>query len=120
MKWLKSKRVNAFTGTPYAGNPGWVILGADSQEDDNKLIRLARELNPLSDTTFVFPYKGDADLHLRFFSQSEEIRFSGHGTIAAYIALEDEDFLKFSEGVTCIKQKTKAGIQPIELRIQEG
>jgi len=119
MKWLKTKRISAFTRVPYAGNPAWVILGADPREDERKLVKLAKELNPLSDTTYVFPYDGDADIHMRFFSQSAEIRFSGHGTIAAYIALEDENLIKITEPVTCIKQKTKAGIHPIELRVQD-
>lgn len=118
MTWLNTKRISVFTQVPYAGNPAWIILGADAQTEEGKLIKLARELNPLSDTTFVFPGRDDADTHLRFFSQSEEIRFSGHGTIAAYIALENEGALKLTEPITTLRQRTQAGIQPIELRVE--
>ncbi|MCK4453142.1 PhzF family phenazine biosynthesis protein, partial [candidate division WOR-3 bacterium] len=51
--------------------------------------------------------------------QSEEINFSGHGTIAAYHALEHEDLIKFTEPITLVRQKTRTGIQHIELRIKD-
>lgn len=119
MHWLKTKRISTFTRVPYAGNPAWVIYGFDALEDDRKLLKLASELNPLSDTTFIFTDEGDADISLRFFSQSSEVKFSGHGTIAAYLAMENEDFIKLTEPMTLIKQKTKLGIQPIELRVKD-
>ncbi len=120
MKWLKAKRMSAFTGVHYAGNPAWVVLGAEELTDEKMQI-LARELNPLSDTAFlqILPCQ-DADLVLKFFSQGGEIGFSGHATIATYFALSGEDIFAFKEPITSIRQKTKSGIQYIELRVKEG
>lgn len=119
MHWLTTKRISIFTNIPYAGNPAWVIIGAESSVDERKLLKLASELNPLSDTTFVFPSRGEADIYLKFFSQSSEIKFSGHGTIAAYLALANENFIKLTEPTTLLKQKTGSGIQPVELRVKD-
>lgn len=120
MKWVTTKRISTFTDVPYAGNPAWVIIGVDASEDDKKLLKLTSELNPISDTVFVSPVVEDADLYLRFFSQCEEINFSGHGTIATYFALEGENVLQFSEPITLLKQKTKSGVQTLELRVKDG
>lgn len=119
MTWLNTKRLSAFTRAPYAGNPAWVVIGLESTDETKKLLKLARELNPLSDTTFVFPGDKDSDLKLRFFSPSSEIRFSGHGTIAAYFALEGSDLIKFTEPISMIRQKTKTGLQNVEVRIRD-
>jgi len=120
MEWLTTKRISTFTNKAYAGNPAWVVIGADKSEDDKKLVKLASELNPVSDTVFVFPEKKDADLSLRFFSQLEEIGFSGHGTIAAYLGAEGEGMLELTEPISLIRQRTKSGIQHIELRIKDN
>ncbi|MEO0143123.1 MAG: PhzF family phenazine biosynthesis isomerase [candidate division WOR-3 bacterium] len=117
MSWVKTKRLCSFTNVPYAGNPAWVIIGVNPNESAEKLMKLASELNPLTDTTFVFPGEKEADISLRFFSKSAEVKFSGHGTIATYFALEDENFIKFSEPTTLIRQKTKSGIHTVELRV---
>jgi PhzF family phenazine biosynthesis protein len=119
MPWLNTKRLSTFTRAPYAGNPAWVVFGADMPDDDKKLLKLARELNPLSDTTFIFPGDNDADFLFRFFSPSSEIRFSGHGTVAAYFAMEDSGLIKFVEPITTIRQKTKTGLQNVEIRIRD-
>lgn len=121
MQWVTTKRVNTFTDRAYDGNPSWVVIGADRSEDEKKLIKLSSELNPVSDTVFVFPEEAeDADLFLRFFSKSEEIGFSGHGTIAAYLGAEDEGILELTEPITLIRQRTKSGIQHLELRIKNN
>jgi trans-2,3-dihydro-3-hydroxyanthranilate isomerase len=120
MKWITAKMVNTFTDQPFAGNPAWVAYGDDLTNDEQTLIHLANELNPVSDTAFVFPREGDADVFLRFFSKSEEIGFSGHGTIATYHALANESLLTISEPTTLIRQRTKTGTQHIELRVRDG
>lgn len=120
MRWYTAKRVSTFTSKPYGGNPAWAVLGVDRAEKENKLVQLASELNPVSDTVFVSQETGDADIGLRFFSKSEEINCSGHGTIAAFYALETEDYLKLTEPITLIRQKTKSGTQHIELRVKDN
>lgn len=119
MKWITAKMVNTFTDQPFGGNPAWVAYGNDLIDEERMLTHLATVLNPVSDTAFIFPQQGDADVFLRFFSKSEEIAFSGHGTIAAYHALANESMLTISEPTTLIRQKTKAGTQHIELRVRD-
>ncbi len=118
MKWLTTKMVSTFTDVAYGGNPAWVVTGVDANEEVSKLLRLASELNPVSDTVFVFPGDKECDLVLRFFSRSEEISFSGHGTIAAYYAIEDQNLVNFTQPMCMIRQKTKSGVQSIELRLK--
>ena len=118
MKWLKTKRVSTFTQKPYEGNPSWVVIGADRNEDPVALARLAREINPLTGTAFPFPPENDADIYLRFFSGSGEMSYSSECTLAAYLGLEDEGLISFTEPTTLIRQKTKAGIQHLELRVK--
>lgn len=110
--------VSTFTDVAYGGNPAWVVTGADADIDDAKLLKLASELNPVSDTVFVFPGDNECELMLRFFSGSEEINFSGHGTIAAYYAIEDQNLVYFTEPMCMVRQKTKSGVQSIELRLK--
>lgn len=120
MKWYAARRVSTFTTIPFGGNPAWVVLGVEANESENKLRQLASELNPVSDTVFVFRKSGDAEIGLRFFSKSEEINFSGHGTIAAFYGIEKEDYVTFKEPITLIRQKTRSGTQHIELRVKNG
>ncbi len=120
MNWIKAKRLCSFTAVPYTGNPAWVIIGMKPFSDERVMIKLARELNPVSDTTFVFPGDNESDIILRFFSSSDEINFSGHGAVAAYYAIENEDMIMLKEPMTILKQKTKSGIQAVELRVADG
>ncbi len=117
-KWIKAKRLSAFTSFAYGGNPAWIILGADGLSDDT-MRRLAHDLNPLSDTAFVLKEETkEADVFLRFFTGSGEINFSGHTAVATYFALSGENIVKMVEPVTMVRQRTKAGIQQVELRVQ--
>ncbi len=119
MEWIKAKRLCSFTTVPYTGNPAWVIIGMKPEYNEKKMMKLARELNPLSDTTFIFPGDKESDLVLRFFSGSEEIKFSGHGAVATYYAIEKEGIINLKEPTTILKQKTKSGIQAVELRVMD-
>jgi len=119
VSWLKTKRISTFSKKPYAGNPTWVVIGADISEDERRLARLASELNPISGAVFVFPGGENADVYLRFFSQSEEINFSGHCTIAAYVGIEGESLIELAEPTTIIRQKTKTAMQHLELRVKD-
>lgn len=119
MEWVKAKRLCSFTTVPYAGNPAWVITGVKPYYDEKMMMKIARELNPVSDTTFIFPGDSESDLILRFFSGLEEIKFSGHGAVAAYYAIEDEGLISLKEPTTILRQKTRTGIQAVELRVSE-
>jgi len=116
--WIKAKRFSAFTALPYGGNPAWVILGAEDLTD-KEILTLASDLNPNSDTAYVFSETTtEADIFLRFFNGRNEINFSSHAAIATYFALSGEGVLKLKEPETAIKQRTKTGINSVELRVE--
>ncbi len=119
-KWIKAKRLSAFTTVPYGGNPAWVIMGADDLSD-TEMRRLANDLNPVSDTAFVFSESTkEADIFLRFFTGSSEVNFSGHAAIATYFALGGEDVVLLKEPETTIRQRTKTGIQQVKVRVRNN
>ena len=78
--------VDAFTQTPFTGNPANVILGADGR-DDAALAAIAREF-PAAETAFVLAADAsDHDLRIRFFNARREMPFVGHATVAAHAVL---------------------------------
>jgi trans-2,3-dihydro-3-hydroxyanthranilate isomerase len=116
--WIKAKRFSAFTALPYGGNPAWVILGAEDLTD-KEIRTLALDLNPNTDIAYVFSEKTtEANIFLRFFNGKNEINFSSHAAIATYFALSGEGVLKLKEPETVIKQRTKTGINSVELRVE--
>ncbi|SDI30159.1 PhzF family phenazine biosynthesis protein [Paraburkholderia phenazinium] len=76
---------DAFTDTPLCGNPVAVFTDADGLSAQD-MQRIARELN-LSETTFVFPPKGDGDYHVRIFTPVNELPFAGHPTLGTAVVL---------------------------------
>jgi len=79
-------QLDAFTDTPFAGNPATVVLDADGAPD-HLLHAIAREF-PHAETAFVFSSVGtDHDVALRFFNARKEAPFVGHATIAAHAVL---------------------------------
>ncbi len=119
-KWVKAKRLSVFTSSPYGGNPAWVVMGAEGVSDED-LKRVAYDLNPISDTVFVLPESThEAEIFLRFFTGTGEINFSGHASIATYFASSGEDILQLKEPETTIRQRTKSGIQIVDLRVKEN
>jgi trans-2,3-dihydro-3-hydroxyanthranilate isomerase len=116
--WIKAKRYSAFTALPYGGNPAWVILGAEDLMED-EMQTIASDLSSNSDTAFVFTDSTtEANIYIRFFNGKNEVNFSSHAAIATYFALSGEGILKVKEPETTIKQRTKTGIHPVELRIE--
>jgi trans-2,3-dihydro-3-hydroxyanthranilate isomerase len=116
--WIKAKRFSAFTALPYGGNPAWVVMGAEDLTEP-EIQTIASDLNPNSDTAFVFSEStAEANIYLRFFNGKKELNFSSHAAIATYFALSGEGMLKLKEPETTIKQRTKAGINPVELRVE--
>jgi trans-2,3-dihydro-3-hydroxyanthranilate isomerase len=117
-KWIKAKKMSAFTSVAYGGNPAWVVISAEGLSDDEMKL-MASDLNPLSDTAFVLPEStSEADIYLRFFCGSGEVNFSGHAAIATYFALGGENVLRMVEPEFIVRQRTKAGIQFVELRVK--
>ena len=83
---MRIYHVDAFTQTPFTGNPANVILDADGC-DDARLAIMAREF-PGAETAFVLaPDAPDHDLRIRFFNSRREWPFIGHATVAAHAVL---------------------------------
>ncbi|XAH23115.1 PhzF family isomerase [Xylophilus sp. GW821-FHT01B05] len=100
--------VDAFTRTPYRGNPAGVVLNADGMSDA-EMQDLARELKH-SETAFVWRADApDHDLRIRYFTPTTEVPLCGHATIAAHFARATA--LQLDE--LTLRQKTGAGIQTI-------
>ena len=79
-------QVDAFTHTPFTGNPATVIVDADGI-DEAILQLIAREF-PHAEVAFVSAATGpDHDVRLRFFNARKEAPFVGHATIAAHRVL---------------------------------
>jgi PhzF family phenazine biosynthesis protein len=107
---IQIHQVDAFTRTPFTGNPAGVVLNADGL-DDIQMLAIARELNN-ADTAFILSADGtDHELRARFFTPRTEAGFVGHATVAAHYVLSRR------RGTTeRLRQKSKAGIVDIEIR----
>jgi len=104
--------VDAFTDTPFGGNPANVVLGSD-RLDDEILHKVAREMNA-RETVFV-SNSDVADFRFRYLTPKSEINFSGHATIAAFHALIREELVEAVRDVTMVSIETNAGILNIEI-----
>lgn len=116
--------VDAFTNTPFKGNPAAVCLldeneRQDAYLDDSWMQSLAKEFN-ISETTFLLPFRSTSNhieiqesngkpvprFHLRWFTPVREVDLCGHATLAS------AHFL-FSSGEVCgdvIEFDTKSGV----------
>lgn len=107
----KIYQIDSFSNKKFFGNPAGVVYKADGLAEVD-MQRIARELNN-SETAFIFSSDSkEYDVHVRFFTPLREVPICGYATIAAHyvIALENN----FKEK-TCIRQKTGAGILPVEI-----
>ena len=92
------------------GNPAGVITNADGLTSD-EMQKIARELNN-SETAFIFSSNNNEyDVHIRFFTPTNEVPICGHATIAAHYARAVENKLDTSR----IYHKTGAGILPVDI-----
>ncbi len=90
MRTVQVFQVDAFTDTPFTGNPAGVVLQAQ-QLDAAEMQAIARELNN-GDTAFVLPPAAEGeDLHVRFFTPRKEAPFVGHATLAVHAVLNSRD-----------------------------
>lgn len=119
-------QVDAFTETPYIGNPCAVFPEAPGLTDF-QMIQIAREMN-LSETAFLMN-SDRADLRARYFTPTGEIPLAGHPTIASTIALihlgritppsgeEEREFsLELEAGVITVAVKSGDGVPWVTMR----
>ncbi len=77
-------QIDAFTDTPFAGNPAAVCL-LDAPRDAAWMQAVAAEMN-LSETAFLVPRDGGR-FDLRWFTPAVEVDLCGHATLASAHAL---------------------------------
>jgi PhzF family phenazine biosynthesis protein len=83
---LRITQVDAFTDTPFAGNPAAVCL-LPAPRDEGWMQKVAREMN-LSETAFLVPQADGYALH--WFTPAVEVALCGHATLAsAHVLWED-------------------------------
>jgi len=95
--------VDAFTDTPFKGNPAGVCL-LQNEGDSLWMQHIAFEMN-LSETAFV--YRSGQNFSLRWFTPVTEVNLCGHATLAAAHVLWKSGEVKESE---TIRFETLSGI----------
>ncbi len=107
-------RLDVFTDDVLAGNPAWVVLGADVL-DDVSMQRVASELGGL-EAAFVLKSR-KADVRLRYFSGNVEEPISGHCTIGALWALAEQGAFGSSYGGKH-RAETPLGVLPFSVELR--
>lgn len=80
--------VDAFTDSPFGGNPAAVCLDADDISDEGRL-QIAQEMN-LSETAFIHAPGPRGVRRLRWFTPVAEVPLCGHATLAsAHVLLRE-------------------------------
>lgn len=103
-------QIDSFTKENFTGNPAGVITNADGLTTD-VMQKIARKLNN-SETAFIFSSNSsEYDVHIRFFTPTNEVPICGHATIAAHYARAIENKLQTSR----VYHKTGAGILPVDI-----
>lgn len=82
-------QIDAFTDSPFAGNPAAVTL-LDDWPDADRMQRIAAEMN-LSETAFLVPE--DEGFGLHWFTPETEVDLCGHATLAAAHFLWEQQHL---------------------------
>lgn len=110
--------VDAFTDTPFKGNPAAVYLLEEEElagTDDQWMQAVAKEFN-VSATAFITPAVGgvldslNRRFHLRYFIRAAEIELCGHATLASAHFLFESGLVKGE----MIEFYTKSGILTIK------
>lgn len=111
-------QVDAFTDSPFSGNPAGVVPDAKGLSDED-MQKIASEMN-LSETAFVFP-ETDDKFKVRFFTPECEVDLCGHATIAAFYTLAHKGYINgLDDGIKKVHQKTKAGKLAVDIYYSEG
>ncbi|MDP6924656.1 MAG: PhzF family phenazine biosynthesis protein [Candidatus Scalindua sp.] len=99
---LNLYQIDAFTDTPFKGNPA-AVIPLETWLPDNVMQSIAEE-NNLSETAFFVP-KGNG-FHLRWFTPKTEVDLCGHATLAAAYVL----FNILGYDQESIEFETKSGV----------
>lgn len=96
-------QVDAFTNTPFAGNPAAVCV-LPTPKSDRWMQNVAQEMN-LSETAFLL--QQDNGFSLRWFTPTVEVPLCGHATLASAHVLWSEGHLPSDE---VARFYTKSGV----------
>jgi PhzF family phenazine biosynthesis protein len=116
MKRITIKQVDAFTTTPFTGNPAGVVTDAEGLTA-REMKSIAREMN-VSETAYILPPTTlRADVRIRWFTPAVEVPLCGHATIGSFHALAEEGMLGMNKiGAYTFRLETKSGVLPVEVR----
>ena len=113
-------RMNAFTDTPFQGNPAGVVLDGDGLTDTQKQL-IAPQLNSISETVYLgSPNDPEADIRLQFYTSTCEVDLCGHATIAAMFALAHSGRIAGASGVREVRAETRVGVLHLTLEFVAG
>jgi PhzF family phenazine biosynthesis protein len=105
--------VDAFTATPFTGNPAAVCILTEFP-DDVRLQQVAAEMN-LPETAFLVD-SGNGNYKLRWFTPQEEVDLCGHATLAsAQVLWESGEAYSFD----LLRFHTKSGVLTAK-RLDDG
>jgi trans-2,3-dihydro-3-hydroxyanthranilate isomerase len=110
-------QIDAFTTTPYGGNPCAVVFDADDLSEA-AMQAIALEMN-LSETAFVMA-SDKADVRARYFTPASEIPLAGHPTIATIYALIAEGRLSIPDTPFTLQLELQAGVIPVEVSLSDS
>lgn len=101
---LRFSQIDAFTDTPFAGNPAAVCV-LTQPINDVRMQNIAREMN-LSETAFL-QRRPDGSYDLRWFTPTLEVALCGHATLAGTQALLEAGQIQSGQSV---QFHTKSGV----------
>ena len=103
--------VDAFTDSPFGGNPAGVVLLEENASFPEKslMIKVAGELR-YSETAFV-QQNGQAEFTVRYFTPVDEVDLCGHATIASFCVLRDEGIVP--QGTVCMNHTLAGDLEVI-------
>jgi trans-2,3-dihydro-3-hydroxyanthranilate isomerase len=121
LKTIPIYQVDAFTAAAFGGNPAGVAPEADGLTTEQMQI-IAREMS-VSETAFVTAptpagRAAGADMRVRFFTVSDEVKICGHATIGTFFFLAEEGLLPAAATASApliLRQETGAGVLPVRI-----
>jgi len=111
---------NAFTETPFNGNPAGVVV--DAKDLDPKVMQLiARQMNHAETAFLVPPTDPGADIRLRWFTPTTEVELCGHATIATFTAAAEHGVFPVEQGAEReLQVETLSGLLRVRITLVGG
>ncbi len=110
MRDVSIRIVDAFTTTPFAGNPAGVVLEAEGLPDA-AMQAIARKVNASETALLLGTQRSDADLRVRWFTPATEIDLCGHATVATFHTAMEQGRL----AAGTFRMECRAGVLPVSL-----